>query len=389
MIIERTLSGELLEAAAEYPVVTILGPRQSGKTTLARSSFPGKTYQSLESPDTRQRALGDPRSFLNELAGGAILDEVQRAPQLLSYIQEIVDNKSDTGQFILTGSHQPMLHQAVSQSLAGRTAILNLMQFSLKEIAAYQTDFDAFELCCRGFFPRLYDRNLSPGRFFSSYIQTYVERDVRSLMNLKNTTSFQSFLHLLAGRTGQLVNLANISNDTGVSSTTLRSWIDILKASFMIIELPPYHENIRKRVVRSHKIYFTDTGLLCYLLGIDSTAQLKRDPLRGSIYENMLIMEVLKARLNRGLRPDLYFYRDSNGVEVDLLIAHGLSVLPIEIKSASTFTPDFVKGISSLKKVLGDRCRDGMVFYNGEQEFSFRDTKITNPVRNQAVLDTL
>jgi predicted AAA+ superfamily ATPase len=389
MIIERTLTRELLEAAAEYPVVTILGPRQSGKTTLVRSTFPGKTYQSLESPDIRQRALGDPRSFLNELAGGAILDEVQRTPQLLSYIQEIVDNNSDTGQFILTGSHQPMLHQSVSQSLAGRTAILNLMQFSLKEITAYKTDFDAFELCCTGFFPRLYDRNLSPGRFFSSYIQTYVERDVRSLMNLKNITSFQSFLHLLAGRTGQLVNLANISNDTGVSSTTVRSWIDILKASFMVIELPPYHENIRKRVVRSHKIYFTDTGLLCYLLGIDSSAQLKRDPLRGSIYENLLIMEVLKARLNRGIRPDLYFYRDSNGNEVDLLIAHGRSVLPIEIKSASTFTPDFIKGISSLKKALGDRCKDGMVFYNGEKEFSFRDTKITNPIRNPAVLDTV
>jgi predicted AAA+ superfamily ATPase len=201
---------------------------------------------------------------------------------------------------------------------------------------------------------------LSPGRFFSSYIQTYVERDVRSLMNIKNITNFHSFLRLLAGRVGQLVNLSNISNNTGVSSTTVRSWIDILKASFMVIELSSYHENIRKRVVRSPKIYFTDTGLLCYLLGIDNSAQLKRDPLRGNIYENLVIMEVLKTRLNTGQRPDLYFYRDSNGKEVDLLIPDGRSIQPIEIKSSSTFTPDFIKGISSLRKVLGNRCKDGI-----------------------------
>ncbi len=389
MIIERTLSKELLEAAAEYPVVTVLGPRQSGKTTLVKTVFPGKTYRSLEAPDMRQRALEDPRGFLAELKGGAILDEVQRTPQLLSYIQEIVDMNSDTGQFILTGSHQPMLHQAVSQSLAGRTAILNLMQFSLEELAFYNKKWNAFELCCTGFFPRLHDRNLSPARFFSSYIQTYVERDVRSLMNLKNITNFQSFLLLLAGRTGQLLNLANISNDTGVSSTTIRSWIDVLKASFMVIELPSYHVNIRKRVVRSPKIYFTDTGLLCYLLGIGSSAQLKRDPLRGSIYENLLIMEVLKTRLNKGIRPDLYFYRDSNGNEVDLLIPHGGSIQPVEIKSSSTFTPGFIKGISSLQKQLGGRCRNGIVFYNGEKEFSFRDTRITNPVMNPAVLNEI
>lgn len=389
MIIERTLKKELLEAAEEYPVVTILGPRQSGKTTLVRATFPGKSYRSLESPDVRQRALGDPRSFLNELAGGAILDEIQRVPELLSYIQGIVDNSSDTGQFILTGSHQPMLHQAVSQSLAGRTAILNLMQFSLKELTFYKKEWNAFELCCMGFFPGLHDKNLSPGRFFSSYIQTYVERDVRSLMNIKNITNFHSFLRLLAGRVGQLINLSNISNDTGVSSTTVRSWIDILKASFMVIELSSYHENIRKRVVRSPKIYFTDTGLLCYLLGIDNSAQLKRDPLRGNIYENLVIMEVLKTRLNTGQRPDLYFYRDSNGKEVDLLIPDGRSIQPIEIKSSSTFTPDFIKGISSLRKVLGNRCNDGIVFYNGEEEFSFESTKITNPLRYPDALSVL
>lgn len=389
MIVKRTLSKELLEAALEYPVVTILGPRQSGKTTLVQTTFPDKTYRSLEAPDVRQRALEDPRGFLAELKGGAILDEVQRTPQLLSYIQEIVDNNSDTGQFILTGSHQPMLHQAVSQSLAGRTAILKLMPFSLNEITVYNQDLKAFDLCCKGFFPGLYHKNLSPERFFSSYIQTCVERDVRSLMNLKNTTNFQSFLLLLAGRTGQLLNLANISNDAGVSSTTVRSWIDVLKASFMVIELPSYHVNIRKRVVRSPKIYFTDTGLLCYLLGINNSAQLQRDPLRGHIYENLLIMEVLKTRLNKGKRPDLYFYRDSNGNEVDLLIARGQSVLPVEIKSSSTFTPSFIKGISSLRKQLGDRCKNGMVFYNGENDFSFKDTTITNPLLDPAVLNKI
>jgi len=389
MIVKRILFEELLEVASEYPVITILGPRQSGKTTLVKTTFPDKAYLSLEAPDVRQRAIEDPRGFLGELKEGAILDEVQRAPQLLSYIQGIVDNNSATAQFILTGSHQPLLHQAITQSLAGRTAILKLMPFSLNEIAHYKQNLNAFELCCKGFFPGIYQNNLSSERFFSNYLQTYVERDVRSLINLKNTTNFQSFLLLLAGRTGQLLNLANISNDTGVSSSTVRSWIDVLKASFLIIELPSYHINIRKRVVRSPKIYFTDTGLLCYLLGIHNSAQLQRDPLRGSIYENLLIMEVLKTKLNKGKRPDLYFYRDSNGNEVDLLILEGQSIQPIEIKSSATFTPSFIKGIASLKKVTPYRCKSGIVFYNGDKDFSFKGTLVANPVMNPNILDQL
>lgn len=379
MLVKRDMQEELLLAAKEYPIVTILGPRQSGKTTLARMAFPDKDYRSLEDPDLRRQVSQDPRGFLDDLPDGAILDEVQRVPEILSYLQRVVDEGNRSNLFIITGSHQPELHQAVSQTLAGRTAILNLLPFSYSEVIAYKSVWDPFELSCCGAYPRLHDKHLAPERFFAGYLQTYVERDVRALLNLKDLDRFQVFLRLLAGRIGQLVNYSSLSNDVGVSSTTIKSWISVLKASFIVFELSPYYENIRKRVTKAPKIFFCDVGLACYILGIHTADQLKRDPLRGGLYENVIILEVLKERLNHGLAPNINFYRDSHGFEVDLIIREGRSLHPVEIKSATTFTPDFIKGINSFRRTVGERCGRGMVCYNGREKTIFKEALVLNP----------
>ena len=377
-MIKREITGELLQSAAEYPVVAVFGPRQSGKTTLVQTAFPERPYYSLEEPDIRLLAETDPRGFLAGLPEGGILDEIQRVPQLLSYLQGVVDRAARSGMFILTGSHQPELHQAVSQSLAGRTAILTLLPFSLPELRQYGREWSPFELIVRGCFPRLHDRNLDAYRFFNGYVQTYLERDVRALINLKDLGQFQRFLVLLAGRIGQVVQYSSLSNDVGVSSTTIKNWISVLRASFVLFELPPFFENVRKRVVKSPKIYFTDTGLAAHLLGIGTAEQLARDPLRGALYENFAVLEILKARLNRGKRPELYFYRDSHGNEVDAIVRNGNRLVPLEIKSAATFTPEFLKGIDHFRRLVGERCADGLVLYNGPDLMPVRGTEIVN-----------
>lgn len=382
-MIQRQITTELLEAAGEYPVVTIFGPRQSGKTTLVQMTFPDKLYYSLEDPDARMAAETDPRGFLAELPEGGVLDEIQRFPELLSYIQGIVDRRKKAGMFILTGSHQPELHQTVSQSLAGRTAVLTLLPFSLSELKNYKRDWESFELILKGAYPRLHEEDLKPARFFNGYMQTYLERDVRALINLKDLRSFQQFLTLLAGRIGQVLNYTSLSNDIGVSATTIKNWISVLKASFVVFELPPFFENIRKRVVKSPKIYFSDVGLAAYLLGIETSEHVSRDPLRGGLYENLLILEVLKSRLNDGKRPELFFYRDTHGNEVDLIIKEGRKLIPVEIKSAATFTPDFLKGIERFRKVAGDRCLPGYVIYNGHEQYTLKETRIFNPIAHE------
>ena len=306
-MIKRAISEELVDCCTEYPVVTVFGPRQSGKTVLVRENFPDKPYYLLEDPDTRQAAEIDPRGFLGQMKEGAVLDEIQRLPVLLSYIQGIVDKTRQPGMFILTGSHQPDLHEAVSQSLASRTALLTLLPFSLEELQQFQTGWDAYDLIVKGAFPRLHEKKLKQKRFFNGYLQTYVERDVRALINLKDLNRFQHFLTLLAGRIGQVINYTSLSNDTGVSATTIKNWISVLKASYVVFELPPFFENIRKRVVKSPKLYFTDTGLAAFLLGIRTAEQAARDPLRGGLYENLIILEIMKYRLNQGRQPDLYF----------------------------------------------------------------------------------
>ncbi len=388
-MIKRAISEELLDCCTEYPVVTVFGPRQSGKTVLVQENFPDKPYYLLEDPDTRQAAEMDPRGFLGQMKEGAILDEIQRVPVLLSYIQGIVDKARQPGMFILTGSHQPDLHKAISQSLAGRTALLTLLPFSLEELQQFQTEWDAYDLIVKGAFPRLHEKNLKTERFFNGYLQTYVERDVRALINLKELNRFQQFLTLLAGRIGQVINYTSLSNDTGVSATTIKNWISVLKASYVVFELSPFFENIRKRVVKSPKLYFTDTGLAAFLLGIRTAEQAARDPLRGGLYENLIILEIIKYRLNMGRRPDIYFFRDTHGSEVDLLIREQGKLFPVEIKSSATFSNSFLKGIERFRSLTSNCRADGAVLYNGDQQFQVKNVHIFNLLKDQTELKSL
>jgi predicted AAA+ superfamily ATPase len=378
----REIANELKAAAREFPVVTVFGPRQSGKTTLVRMTFPEKPYYSFEEPDIRLATGKDPRGFLSRVPQGAILDEIQRLPEMLSYIQGIVDRNRVSGQFILTGSHQAEISQSVSQTLAGRTAVLTLLPFSLSELSAYPVNRSVFDLIVTGAFPRIHEERVAAARFFNSYIQTYVERDVRAIINLKDLRPFQQFLVLLAGRIGQTANYTSLSNDVGISPTTVKNWISVLKASFVVFELSPFFENVGKRVMKSPKIYFTDTGLAANLLGIDTAEQAERDRLRGALYENLVILEFLKARTNRGRRPDLYFFRDSHGNEVDLLIRQGSRLVPIEIKSAATFTSGFMKGIERFRELLPRRATAGFVLYNGAERFTVKETQVLNPIEH-------
>lgn len=377
-MITREITQELIECAQEYPVAAVFGPRQSGKTTLARMTFPDKPYYSLENPDIRMAAEKDPRGFLQNIPSGAVLDEIQRLPVLLSYLQGIVDEQKNPGMFILTGSHQPDVHQAVSQTLAGRTALLTLLPFSITELFTYKQDWDSYEIITRGSFPRVHQENLKSNRFYNGYIQTYVERDVRTLVNVKDVALFQEFLTLIAGRVGQVVNYTSLGNDVGMSGTSVKNWISVLKASFVVFELRPFFENIQKRVIKSPKIYFTDTGLVSHLLGIETPDQARRDPLRGGLFENFVILEVLKSQYNRGHRPQLYFYRDTHGNEVDLIIKKGRRLIPIEIKSAATFSPHFLKGIERFHTVTGDRCENGYVLYEGEAQYQVQGVDVRN-----------
>lgn len=373
-MIERDIEHELVASASEYPVVTVFGPRQSGKTTLAKMVFSDLPYFSFENPDVRSAADADPRGFLKPLGNRAVLDEIQRVPSLLSYLQEPIDANRSTSRFILTGSHQPLLDQTITQSLPGRTAVLILMPFTHSEIARYNRKESVFDVIYKGAFPGLHEHRLTVKRFYRSYLQTYVERDVRALVKVQDLDRFQQFLTLLAGRIGQLVNLSALSNDIGITSTTLRNWLNVLKASYLVYELQPYHANIRKRMVKSAKLYFTDTGLACFLLGIDGVVQLKRDRLRGGLFENFVIMELYKTLLNRGESPALYFLRDHRGLEIDLLIKRGMTFIPVEIKSAETFSVDFISSIRAFKQQLGIELLDGYVVYNGTEGFTVEGT---------------
>lgn len=381
-MIVREIQDELFRCAKEYPAVTILGPRQSGKTTLAKMTFPELGYCSLEEPDVRLNATEDPRGLLAGFPHGVILDEIQRVPQVLSYLQGIIDREQKPGRFVLTGSHQPEVHQAISQSLAGRTAVLELLPFALSEIGQYnRPQLTTYELILQGFYPRLHEYRLRPGRFYSSYLATYIERDIRALVNLKDLTRFNEFLRLLAGRVGQLINHTSLANDTGVSSTTVKNWISVLKASFILFELPPWFRNIRKRLVKSPKLYFTDVGLAAWLLGLETAQQVQRDPLRGALYENLLVIETYKRMLNQGIQPQLHFYRDSHGNEVDLLISRGRQFAAVEIKSAQTFQPEFISGIEQFRSLLSEEeTVQGLLWYDGEQQTEYKGMTVCNPL---------
>ncbi len=378
MMIKRALSAELTAASRFFPVVTLTGPRQSGKTTLVQECFPEHTYCNLESPEIRMLAASDPRTFFHTYTPPMIIDEVQRVPELLSWIQVFSDEHQRKGQYILTRSSQPQLNEAASQSLAGRTAVYQLLPLSLGELQAHYHETPMKEeVMVNGFLPRLYHDNIPAGMVYSSYFRTYIERDVRLLSTIKNLSQFEQFIKLLAGRIGQLVNLSSLSNDIGVSSTTLASWLSVLEASFIIYRLPPYHTNRRKRLTRSPKLYFTETGLAAWLLGIETPSQCLRDPLLGSLFENMVVMDAVKQQLSRGKVPQLSFYRDAKGHEVDLILEKQRVPYPIEIKSAMTWHDHFAKGITWFQSAEPASGR-GSVIYSGDLEFDRESYSIRN-----------
>lgn len=365
--IARQLQPELKTLLGEYPVVTILGPRQAGKTTLAKETLPDFEYRNLEAPDERLFAQEDPRGFLARLKGPVILDEIQRVPELLSYIQPRVDAERRNGRFVLTGSHQLSLHEALTQSLAGRSAILSLLPLSIAELTAAGITFDTFEdYVHRGFLPRVHSESQRPTPAYSNYFQTYVERDVRQLLALKDLALFEKFLKLLAGRVGQLVDYTSLGNDVGVDGKTIKHWLSILEASFIIFRLPPWFENSGKRLVKTPKIYFTEVGLLAFLLGLEEPKQISRDPLVGGLFENLVVCEVLKARTNRGRLPELFFFRDQKGHEVDLVFGRQGALTAVEMKSAATFTPALLEGLRKAGAKLGGVTRSALV-YSGER----------------------
>ncbi|MEZ0329685.1 MAG: ATP-binding protein [Dissulfuribacterales bacterium] len=367
-LIDRTAEEYLLRFAGQYPVVTITGPRQSGKTTLCRKVFGNKKYLSLENLDTRQFAKEDPRGFLAGISDGAVLDEVQHAPDLLSYIQTIVDERQKNGLFILTGSQQFEVTNTINQSLAGRTAILKLLPFSLEELGIHASGITIDKLMLTGFYPRIWKDGLDPAHAMASYIETYVERDIRQLVHIKDLTLFQRFLKLCAGRIGQLLNLNSLASDCGISHQTARNWLTLLEASYILFRLPPYFTNISKRLVKSPKLYFYDVGLASHLLGLENENHISRDPLRGSLFENMVIVEAIKYRLHRGRRPNFYFFRDSNGNEVDLLINIGPEFYPIEIKAGMTINRDYFKGLDYFARFFSTPHGRGLVYGGDESQ---------------------
>ncbi len=353
-MIQRTIEPILMQLAQSYPVVTITGPRQSGKTTLCRNVFPDLSYVNLEAPDIRSFAIDDPRGFLATYANGVILDEIQRAPLLLSYIQTIVDEKKIPGQYILTGSQQFEVMNTISQSLAGRTALLKLLPFSMTELSRISKPASIDKTILDGFYPRIHAQKLTPTQAMGDYFETYVERDLRQLITVKDLSQFERFVRVCAGRIGQLINLQSIGNDVGISHACARSWLTILEASYIVYLLHPWHTNVSKRLIKSPKLYFFDVGLASYLLGLENEKQVSRDPLRGNLFENLAIMEALKYRYNQGKRGNLFFFRDSNGNEVDLISVHGRGLAAIEIKAGSTINSDYFKGLRQFKKFIGN-----------------------------------
>lgn len=376
-LIERQCAELVRTLAGQYPVITLTGPRQAGKTTLCRMTFGDLPYANLENPETRTYAAADPNAFLADFPSGAVLDEFQRVPDLASYIQVLVDDPEFDGTFVLTGSQNLSVRDTVSQSLAGRTALVELLPFAYDELRHSLADKSTDNLIYRGFYPRIYDRGLDPVRAYADYVGTYVERDLRQLSMIRDLALFQKFLGLCAGRIGQLLNLESLGNDTGITQPTTREWLSLLEASYLTFRLPPFFKNISKRLVKSPKLYFYDVGLAAYLIGITDPQQLRTHPLRGMLYENLIVVEVMKYFLNRGRRPNLLFYRDSNGNEVDLIVPRGLEWVPVEIKSAATLKSDLLKGLQRFMQTIPETSNP-MLVYDGNNERTQQGVHVLN-----------
>jgi predicted AAA+ superfamily ATPase len=362
-MIKREAEAELINLSKQFKAVAVVGPRQSGKTTLTRHVFSDKPYISLENPDIRRFALNDPRGFLGQYKSGAIIDEAQRVPELFSYLQQILDEDERRGKFILTGSNNFLLQESISQSLAGRIAYLNLLPFTVSELPG-QEKLNLQEVIYKGLYPPLYDQPVETDKWYSNYIRTYIERDVRQLKNITDLNAFEKFLRLCAGRTGQLLNMSSLSIESGVDNKTIASWIGVLESSFIIYRLYPHHSNFNKRIVKMPKLYFYDTGLVCALLGIGNQEHLNFHPLSGNLFENFIIGELLKHRYNKAKSNNLYFWRDNTGHEVDVIIETMNKLYPVEIKSGKTITDKFFEGILWWFKISGEKS--GAVVYAGE-----------------------
>ncbi len=370
-MIARSIEKKITHFINKYPIVTLTGPRQSGKSTLLKNSFKNYEYVSLEDPDALLLAKEDPRLFLKNYPGKTIIDEIQKLPELFSYIQTHVDKHNRTGMYLLSGSHNFLLMERISQTLAGRTAILKLLPFSFCELTDGNIAYKSLDKqMFTGGYPRIYDKKIAPNEFYPFYIQTYVERDVRLLKNINDTSLFIRFLKLCAGRLGQLLNLSSLANDCGISQPTAQAWMSVLEASYIVFLLKPHHKNFRKRLVKSPKLYFYDTGLACSLLGIGDEKQLSNHYIRGHLFENWVILEFVKKMYNDAKEPNMFFWRDNTGNELDLLIESLNETRVIEIKSGATYSSDFFKGLNYWQKLSGANDKQKAVVYGGEKSQS-------------------
>ncbi len=367
-MINRNISKEILRLSKKLPVITLTGPRQSGKTTLIKQIFKDYTYINLENAEIRDFAEQDIVGFFRKYNGKIIIDEAQNVPEIFSQIQTIVDKSNEKGQFILTGSQNFLLSEKISQSLAGRTAIFNLLPFSVNELRNTKYHTDKYEQYIqKGFYPRLYDQNLNPEDWLPDYINTYIERDVRKIINVSDLNRFRAFLKICAGHTGQIINLSKIGNEVGISHNTAQKWLSVLEASYIIFLLPPYYKNFNKRIIKSPKLYFYDTGLACSLMNIKNAEQLDYHFAKGNLFETFIISEIKKLKFNGLLKGDIYFWRESNNSEADCIIDNGNKLKAIEIKSGRTIRNDFFKNLNFFKKITKNIDIETFLIYGGDE----------------------